>query len=483
MHDAGADAFLGAILALGGDRRWEVDRAAVRRDVTAYAVRSPDGEDLVFSLPVVVRRQILSEFSLDPRGSAGAVALVIERAKERARTDRALGPLAGRGTRSPHRFAAWSEPYTIVSSPAALASHIWHAGGHNRAGPAGIHLVVAGAVPCPDGPPPRAAREFAGTVEEYCGAIADVAFSVPDREIEAAWLLALDQEILREKLPGLGLVSFVGDGSRLARTLTRHRCIPRVAGPKEGVSVPFACPEALSPVEVELPASNRTATGLGIRRREVFAVAGSNAEGKTTFLEGILSGVDTHAAGDGREMVVTVPGACTAEATQAVLSGADVSMFFSRLPPGMGGTVHAASGLGSGSVSMAYQVQRAISRGCPLLLVDEDRSAPNLLVRSALQGDGVTPLSEIVSRHRGRLGDTALVIAACAMDTLVAHADRIMVLEGHAARAVDRERFRREVALALERAAAELRGGPRVARADGSVDGLHAAGERPGPRG
>lgn len=461
MHEPGTDAFLGAILALDGDRRWAVDRAAVKRDVTAYTVRSPDGGDLVFSLPVVIRRHILSEFPLDPRGSAGAVALVIERAKERARTDRALGPLVGRGTRCPDRFAAWSEPYTLAASPAALASHIWHADGHNRAGQGGIHLLVAGAVPCPDGPPHRAAGEFAATVEEYIAAIADVVFSVPDREIEEAWLLTLDQELLREALPRLGLVSFVGDGSQLARTLTRHRCTFRIAGPKEGLSVPFACPEGLSPLELELPASNRTVTGLGIRRREVFAVAGSNAEGKTTFIEGVFSGLDTHAAGDGREMVVTVPGVCTAEATQSVLSGADVSMFFSRLPPGMGGTVHAASGLGSGSVSMAYQVQRAIARGCPLLLVDEDRAAPNLLVRSALQHDGVTPLSEIVSRYRGRLGETALLIAACAMDTLVAHADRIMVLEGHVARAIDRERFRREVALALERAAAELGGGLR----------------------
>jgi len=32
----------------------------------------------------------------------------------------------------------------------------------------------------------------------------------------------------------------------------------------------------------------------------VFAVAGSNAQGKITFLEGIIAGMDDHAAGDGR---------------------------------------------------------------------------------------------------------------------------------------------------------------------------------------
>jgi len=200
-------------------------------------------------------------------------------------------------------------------------------------------------------------------------------------------------------------------------------------------------------------------TGLGIKRREAFAVAGSNAQGKTTFLEGIVAGMDDHAVGDGREMVVTVHGICTAEAVNAMLAGADVSMFFSALPPGMSGTVHAASGMGSGSMNMAYQVQRAVKRGCPLLVIDEDRASPNLLVRSSLQNEEVTPLSEILSRDRGKMGETALVFAACALDTLVAQADRIMVLDRHVARAVDRDDFRMKVAAALERMAEDLRRG------------------------
>lgn len=52
---------------------------------------------------------------------------------------------------------------------------------------------------------------------------------------------------------------------------------------------------------------------------------------------------------------------------------------------------------------------------------------------------------EIMSSDR-EMGETALVFAACALDTLVAQADRIMVLDRHDARAVDRDGFHAKVA-------------------------------------
>lgn len=457
MTVQGPDACLDALLALSGDGRWEIDRAHAARNVTAYAVRSVDGSALIFAVPVLVSRPLMPEIPLDCRGSAGAVALVIERIKEKAGEDPGLGPLTGRGTRFPRQFASFTEPYTIVASPAEMASGLWHAGGRNFADKAGIHLLVNGALPCPSAFSDREVAAVTEAVARLCDAVAATVSKVPVAELEAAWIATLDQQLLREALPALGLVSFIGDGSRLARQYTERRCFFRTAGPKDGVSVPFVCPRELVPCELELPASNRTVTGLGIRKREVFAVAGSNAQGKTTFLEGIVSGMDDHAAGDGRERVVTVHGLSTAEALNCRLAGADVSMFFLALPPGIGGTVRAASGMGSGSMTMAYQVQRAVERLTPLLVIDEDRAAPNLLVRSCLQTGEVTPLSEILCHDRGKMGETALIFAACAMDTLAAQADRIMVLDRHVAQAVDRDAFRERVAASLEKMAGDLR--------------------------
>jgi hypothetical protein len=54
------------------------------------------------------------------------------------------------------------------------------------------------------------------------------------------------------------------------------------------------------------------------------------------------------------------------------------------------------------------------------------------------------------------MGETALVFAACAMDTLVAQADRIMVLDRHVASAIDRKAFRKRVAASLEKMARDL---------------------------
>jgi hypothetical protein len=456
MAEYGPDACLAAMLALPGDGRWGIDRPRVVPGVTAYAVRSFDGDALSFCIPVIVRRPLCSEIPLGVRGSPGAVALIIERIKQQVASVPALGPLAGQGTRFPQHYASTVEPYTLVASPAALASDLWHAGDRNFADPEGVHLLLCGAVPLPPACTDTDVRRITETSARLCDAVAACVLSLPVRVLEAAWITALDQQLVRERLPALGLVSFVGDGARLARCCTRYRCFFRTAGPKDGVSVPFFCPEELQPVELELAASGRTVTGLGIRQREVFAVAGSNAQGKSTFLEGIIAGMDDHATGDGREPVVTVHGLETAEALNCQLAAADVSMFFSALPPGMSGTPQAACGMGSGSMTMAYQVQRAIARGVPLLIIDEDRAAPNLLVQSSLQTGEVTPLSGILARDRGRMGKTTLVFAACAMDTLVAQADRILVLDRHVAAAIDRGAFRRRVRETLLEMAGDL---------------------------
>ncbi|MDD5144235.1 P-loop domain-containing protein, partial [Methanoregula sp.] len=416
--------------------------------ITAFLVRSFDGAALQFSVPVVVQRDLLSETALDPAGADGAAAILIERVKGQAEDMPALGPLYGKGIPGSQRYRDTIEPYTVIHSEEALASHLWKADTGNFCDRSGVHLLLRGAIPCPGGE-----RKVADALGGLADAIGMIVEKTPLAPIEASWLASLDQKLLRKGLHKQGLVSFVADGSKLARTLTHHRCFYRVAGPKTGVSVPFCCPVELGPVEPELPASGGTVTGLGIRQREVLAIAGSNAQGKSTFLEGILAGMDDHAPHDGRELVVTARGACTAESTTMGLAGADISMFFSALPPGVSGTVRSVHGMGSGSMTMAWQVQSAIARHAPLLIIDEDHAAPNLLVKSCLQKEEITPLAEILAHEREKMGETALVFAACAMDTLIAQADRIMVLDRHEVSAIDTGEFRKMLAGSLRRTA------------------------------
>lgn len=433
-----------------------IDSPHILYGTTAFMVRSFDGSALQFSFPLLIRRDLIAETGLAPAGSDGAVCTLIEHIKDHASGTPELGPLYGKGIPGSLRYHDTIEPYTIIHSDDAIGSGLWKADSRNFCDQNGVHLVVRGALPFPPGPPGRSERRIISRLSDLAEAVGTLIMDAPVRPLAAAWLASLDQKLLRKGLADRGIVSFVGDNSHLARSFSKNRPFFRVAGPKEGTSIPFCCPVELGPVELELPASNRTVTGLGIRKREVFAVAGSNAQGKTTFLEGILAGMDDHAPGDGRELVVTTGGACCAESTNMGFAGADISMFFSALPPGVSGTVRGAFGTGSGSMTMAHQIQTAITRHAPLLIIDEDRAAPNLLVRSSLQKEEITPLAEILSREREKMGSTALVFAACAMDQLIAQADRIMVLDCHVASAIDPPAFRRRLAALLRRTAEGL---------------------------
>lgn len=291
-----------------GTRDVLIDMPRVQHYVNAYLVRSLDGHSLQFSIPITVRRDLLSEVPLDPAGSDGAVGIIIEEIKRQVRTTRELGPIGGRFTRYPQKYVVHTEPFTLVQSVQAVATALWKPDHGNYADARGIHLTVPGALSYPGSPDAAAARAVIDALRTVLEAVGAAVRKVPQDRLARGWIASLDQKMLRLRLPELGLVSFVGDGTMPARQYTAHRCYYRVAGPKEGVHVPFVCPIELTPVEVELYASGETATGLGIRRREVFAVTGSNAEGKSTFLQAVIAGEDDHAIGDGRERVVTAWG-------------------------------------------------------------------------------------------------------------------------------------------------------------------------------
>lgn len=445
------EGWMGAVEGIVAGAGGAVDRRRLREGTNAYCVRSPDGASLQFAMPLHIPRPLPD--GTDLRGADGAVWRVIEAVKEAARTDARLRPLGGLDTEHPARYAGGIEPVTLVHSDAAVGSDLWRPDEENVFLPDGLHCTVRGAVPYPGPPAGGAPRAIGETVAALAEGIEEVMRRVPAGDLAAAATLSLDQKLLRARLPALGLVCFIGDGTLPARSYTRFRQHHRVAGPKEGVHVPFLCPEDLGPVEVELPASGRRVRGLGIRRREVLAVAGSNAQGKSTLLNAIRAGEDDHAAGDGRELVVTVRGARTAEAGGQDLRGADVSLFFGSLPPGMTGTPKAAFGQGSGSMTMAVQVGAAVREGAPLLLIDEDRAAANLLVRSTLQEEDVTPLAEVLAERPEALGETACIVATSSLDPLIARADRILVLRGHRADAIAPAAFRAAYLDYLERCA------------------------------
>lgn len=408
----------------------------------AYIVPSHDKEDLHFALPVIINTGIFDEISLPLSGSVGGVQAVIEYCKQKAQSCHDLGALYGVDTGNQSRYLVNIEPYTIISSSSSIATSLWHPDAQNYFKDHKIHLILQGAFPYRE-PSLSRVPEIVDQLVSYSQAISDTVNATPSGKIKRAWEVVIDQQILQERLPELGLVSFIGDGTRPAREYTRYRCWERVAGPKRGIHIPFICPPELDPVEVFLSGSNKMITGLGVKRGEVFAITGSNAQGKSSLLQAIYCGQDIHAPGDGREHLITLPGGVSVDSTNIALKGVDLTPFFNNLPPGMDGTPLCASGHGSGSASMAFRIKDAIKKRSPYIIIDEDRSAQNLLHPCYMSIDSqVHSLAYLIREDRSWLDDTGLIIAGSGMELLIAGADRILKLFNHAPVAVSPDEWR-----------------------------------------
>ena len=186
--------------------------------------------------------------------------------------------------------------------------------------------------------------------------------------------LAEDQQAIRNLLPQLGLCAFVADGSIL----------PRASGvsslPMKD-AVPFRSPQELS-VTLDLPHREKL-TGMGIRQG-VTLIVGGGYHGKSTLLKALELGVYNHIAGDGREYVITDESAVKLRSEDGrSICRTDISMFINDLPNGKNTTAFSTEDA-SGSTSQAANVVEALEAGTSLLLIDEDTSATNFMVRDEL---------------------------------------------------------------------------------------------------
>ena len=230
-----------------------------------------------------------------------------------------------------------------------------------------------------------------------------------DRErLRAAVDLAEDQHCIREQLPGLGLCAFVANGSVL----------PRASGVsskpmRDGVK--FVSPKELE-VTLDLPRGRRI-TGMGIRRG-VTLIVGGGYHGKSTLLGALELGVYDHIAGDGREYVITAPTAVKIRAEDGrSIRKTDISLFISDLPNGKD-TAAFETEDASGSTSQAANVIESIEAGTSLLLIDEDTSATNFMVRDELMQrvirrdmEPITPFIERVRELYEEYGVSTILVA------------------------------------------------------------------------
>ena len=203
-----------------------------------------------------------------------------------------------------------------------------------------------------------------------------------------------DAAALRAGLVSRGLVAFVADGAIL----------PRRSGvderPLEVGAVAFHSPPSLC-VELERP-NGPPVAGMGIPAG-VTLITGGGYHGKSTLLRAIQLGIYDHLPGDGREQVVTHPDAVKIRAEDGRrVERVDISPFIRKLPSGTTAAFSTANA--SGSTSQAANIVEALEAGAEALLVDEDTSATNFMIRDrrmqALIPRELEPITPFVDRVR-----------------------------------------------------------------------------------
>ena len=237
-----------------------------------------------------------------------------------------------------------------------------------------------------------------------------------DRKALARTLkLAQTRQEIRAWLAQSDCCAFIADGSIL----------PRKSGTDEPMvnALPFVSPP------------NHAVTVAGVRgmglKRGVNVITGGGYSGKSTVLDALAAGIYDHAAGDGRELCLTDPSAVTITAEDGrSVQNLNISPFLQWLPTGDPhdfSTAHA-----SGSTSQAANIMEAIDSGSMLLLIDEDKSATNFMIRdmrmkALIAHEPITPFTDRVQELAKRGVSTVLVIGGSG--EYLAVADRILCME------------------------------------------------------
>jgi predicted ABC-class ATPase len=211
---------------------------------------------------------------------------------------------------------------------------------------------------------------------------------------------AEDQEEMRGLLEQRGLVAFVADGSVLPR---RSGVDDRPLGAE---AMPFKGPDALN-VALERPHHGRI-QGMGIPQG-VTLICGGGFHGKSTLLAAIEHGVYNHIPGDGREYAVTNPSAVKIRAEDGRrIERVNISPFITNLPFGKD-TMQFSTDNASGSTSQAANIMEALEVGARVLLIDEDTSATNFMVRDErmqeLVSKGKEPITPFIDKVRHLFAD------------------------------------------------------------------------------
>ena len=220
-------------------------------------------------------------------------------------------------------------------------------------------------------------------------------------------VLVLDQEYIRKVLKEKELVAFVANDSILPR--------------ENGISdkpmknaVKFKSPEKFE-ITLNLP-SGKKVSGMGISKG-ITLIVGGGYHGKSTLLAALERGIYNHVAQDGREFIISETDAVKIRAEDGRnVEKVNISGFINNLP-GNKDTIAFSTENASGSTSQAANVAEALEYGTSLLLIDEDTSATNFMIRDgrmqklvAKEKEPITPFIDRVKKLYDNFGVSTILI-------------------------------------------------------------------------
>ncbi|HIE09852.1 MAG TPA: ATPase, partial [Armatimonadetes bacterium] len=279
--------------------------------------------------------------------------------------------------------------------------------------------------------------------------------NLPAHEVKEHVTTSEDATFIRRRLRDLKLVAFIADGA----ILPRESGISQRPMPK-GEAIPFKSPPSLR-VTIETP-NHGPITGMGIPEG-VTLIVGGGYHGKSTLLRAIERGVYNHIPGDGREFVVTIEEAVKIRAEDGRrVERVDISPFIHNLPGGRD-TESFSTDDASGSTSQAANIIEALEVGAKLLLIDEDTSATNFMIRDARmqrlvakEKEPITPFIDRVRQLYEELGVSTILVMGGSGDYFDV-ADTVIMMDNFLPRDVTEEakRIAKEMATGRVKEAAD----------------------------
>ncbi|TDT51341.1 ABC-ATPase domain-containing protein [Fonticella tunisiensis] len=226
--------------------------------------------------------------------------------------------------------------------------------------------------------------------------VKDALLKFDERLLMKHLVLSDNQNAIRNFLRDNNYVCFIGNDSILPRE-SGISDLPL----KNGRAVPFHSPSSLE-IEIPLP-DGSSIKGMGIPEG-VTLIVGGGYHGKSTLLNAIERGVYNHIPGDGREYVITNDTAFKIRAEDGRrIEKVNISPFINNLPFEKD-TTRFSTEDASGSTSQAANIIEALEAGCKVLLIDEDTSATNFMIRDARMQQLVSkdkePITPFIDRVR-----------------------------------------------------------------------------------